>query len=156
MSQAAIDLASCLAGSESGIERGLAEQGVSQGIEADRFVKLGQLRRCSECGDGSAVGLKLAVTKEPAKESGKLSLAISGRRSAFCLAGDSLLRLPPIVGRAQEERRPRRDRERLGVPSHLDDGFGLQEGQLVKRESALEEPGLRMPGVRGAESRVFE
>ncbi len=37
------------------------------------------------------------------------------------------------------------------MPSQLDNSFGLEEAQLIKREPALEESGFRVPGVRGAE-----
>src|SRR4051794_29904533 len=87
-SQAAIDLVLRLAGCEPRIEGGIAEQGMSHAIEADRLMQLGELGRGPERRDGPALGIKLAVADVAAKGSGKPRLATPGGRPAFRLAGD--------------------------------------------------------------------
>ena len=124
---------------------------MSQAIEADHFMHLGKFGRCSEGRDGSLIGVNLAVPNEPAKEGRQPWIAVARCRPPFHLSPDDAASFAPVVGRTQAECRPGRDLERLGMPSQLDDGFGLQEAQLIEREPAFEEPGLRVPGVRGAE-----
>src|SRR5262245_60283891 len=107
VSQAAIDLAPRLARAEPRVEGDFDEQGMSQGVEADRLVELAQLGRGSECRDGPAIGFKLAVPKESAQEGREPPLAVPGCRTAFRLAGNGAASLRPIVGRAHEKCRPR-------------------------------------------------
>ena len=65
MSQTASNLPSRFARAQPRIEGAVSEQGVSQGVEAVNFVKLGELGRGSKRRDGSAGRVKLAVADKP-------------------------------------------------------------------------------------------
>ena len=59
---------------------------MSQAIEADRLMNLGEFGRCSECRDGSLIVVKLAVPNEPAQEGGQPRLAVARCRPPFPLS----------------------------------------------------------------------
>ena len=129
---------------------------MSQAIEADRLMHLGEFGRCSEGRDGSLIGVNLAVPNEPAKEGRQPWIAVAGCRPPFPLSLDDAASLAPVVGRTQADAGPVGILNGSGCRASSTDGFGLQEAQLIEREPALEEPGLRVPGVRARKSRVFE
>jgi len=56
VSQAASNLSLRLAWREPRVESCFGEQGMSQAIEADRLMNLGEFGRCSEGRDGSLIG----------------------------------------------------------------------------------------------------
>jgi len=61
---------------------------MSQAIEADRLMNLGEFGRCSEGRDGSLIGVNLAVANEPAKEGRQPWIAVAGCRPPFPLSLD--------------------------------------------------------------------
>ena len=153
MSQTAINLPLRFARAQPGVEGGVDEQGMSQGVEAVQTHKARRVRPRLGSRNGSTIGLKLAVADEPSQEcDANLDAAVCGVlacRSAW--RSTTRRRFRPVVGRAQAKCRPGGNLEGLGLPSQLDNGFGLQVSQFVEREPALEESGLRVPGVRRTE-----
>jgi hypothetical protein len=120
MSQAALDLALRLARREPRIERGIGEQGVSQGVEPDRLVQFPQLGRGSKGRDALLIGVNLASADRPSEENPDLAVAVAGCPNSFTLALDRSASFLPIVGRTQAERRPAGNLEGGGMPSQFD------------------------------------